>query len=232
MHVPILIVTTSHAALGRTGKPTGLWLEELAAPYYALRDAGRTVEIASIAGGQPPIDPASLADPPAAARRFQDDPVALAALAATPPVALLDPAAYAGIFLPGGHGTMWDLPGNAALARLVGALFDAGRPVAAVCHGPAGLVGAIRADGKPVVAGRKVASFTDAEERAAGLAAEVPFLLESRLRALGAKFSGGPDWQPHAVRDGNLVTGQNPASSELVAGLLLEMLPRLARVAA
>jgi putative intracellular protease/amidase len=180
-------------------------------------EAGSEVEIASIAGGAPPIDPKSLDNPPESVRRFQGDETAMAALEGTRPVAALDPAGYAAVFLPGGHGTMWDLPGNDALKRLIGTVFDSGRLVSAVCHGPAGLLQVSRADGLPLVAGRRVSAFTDAEEQAVGLVEAMPFLLETMLREQGAQFESGPNFQPYAVRDGNLVTGQNPQSSALVA---------------
>jgi len=224
----VLIVLTSHTRLGDTGKPTGFYFEELAAPYWAFTDAGHDVMIASVAGGPAAHDPASLkadiAERPAPVQRFLDDPTAMAKLAATQQVADVEPSAYDAVFLPGGHGTMWDLPGSDALARIVGTLFDAGKVVGAVCHGPAGLVSATRADGRPLVEGRRVNGFTDAEEEAVGLTAAMPFLLESRLRELGGHFEGGPNFKPYAVRDGNLVTGQNPASSALVAGHVLDAL--------
>ncbi len=216
----ILFVLTSHRILGETGKPTGVWLEELAAPYWLLRDRGHSVTLASIAGGEVPIDPGSLgtdADRPAAVTRFLGDAQAMAAVRATAAVGTFAVADFDALFLPGGHGTMWDLPGSAELAALVGQAFDAGRVIAAVCHGPAGLVAARRADGKPVVSGLRLTSFTDEEEAAVGLTDVVPFALETRLRALGASFAGAPKFTAHAVRDGRLITGQNPASSEAVA---------------
>ncbi|HEV7265736.1 MAG TPA: type 1 glutamine amidotransferase domain-containing protein [Falsiroseomonas sp.] len=224
----ILIVLTSHDRLGDTGFPTGFYYEELATPYWALLDAGFEVNIASPRGGRPPHDPTSL-KPEAAARtpavtRFLADREAGAKLAATLPVGSIDPVRYAGLFLPGGHGTMWDLPGDLHLARLVGTMFNASKAVAAVCHGPAGLVAARRADGRPVVEGRRVNSFTDAEEEAVDLTQVVPFLLEARLRALGGHFESGPRFCPYAVRDGNLATGQNPASSAAVAGHVMDIL--------
>jgi putative intracellular protease/amidase len=223
----VLIVTTSHRQLGETGKPTGVWLEELAAPYYALLDGGAEVTIASIAGGPVPVDPRSAkrdgtdAEP---TRRFLADSRAMAAIESTPSIAQLDPANYDAIFLPGGHGTMWDLPDSTALSAALGRAFDDGRIVAAVCHGPAGLVPARTAGGKPIVEGRRVSAFTDEEEEAAGLTKVVPFLLESKLRDLGARFEKGPPFQSFAVRDGNLITGQNPPSSAAVAHLVLEAL--------
>jgi len=225
----LLIVLTSHGTLGETGRRTGFYWEELAAPYWAFRDAGLDIALASIAGGEPPADPTSLpreGSAPPAVTRFLGDAEAMAELRDTATLEGQRPEDLAGIFLPGGHGTMWDLPGSLPLAKLVGALFDAGKPVGAVCHGPAGLVGARRSDGRPVVEARRVNGFTDSEERAAGLAEVVPFLLETRLRNLGAHFEGGPDFAPYAVRDGNLVTGQNPASAEPAAKHMLELLRR------
>jgi putative intracellular protease/amidase len=223
----ILIVTTSHGRLGDTGQPTGLWLEELATPYYALADSGAELTLASIKGGPIPIDPKSRepdGSVPASVERFLADPEAVAAARTTPAIGELYAGDYDAIFLPGGHGTMWDLPGNGALARAVGTALNAGRIVAAVCHGPAGLVSAKTDGGRPIVEGKRVATFTDSEERAVGLDRVVPFLLETRLRALGATIEKAPDFQPFAVRDGNLITGQNPASSEQVAELVLEAL--------
>ena len=224
----MLIVLTSHTSLGDTGRATGFYYEELAVPYWAFTDAGFAVDIASVQGGPGAHDPSSLkadaAARPESVRRFLADPAAMAKLADTLPVGAADPARYDGVFLPGGHGTMWDLPGSEPLARLVGALFDAGKAVGAVCHGPAGLVSAKRADGRPIVKGRRVNGFTDAEEEAAGLTAAMPFPLESRLRELGAHFEGGPNFQLYAVRDGNLATGQNPASSALVAAQVVNIL--------
>lgn len=222
--LPVLIVTTSHGVIGDTQRPTGLYFEELATPYWALIDAGFQVEIASIASGAPPVDPTSLDSPPASVLRFQDDATATASLNNTRAVGSLDPSGYAAVFLPGGHGAMWDLPGHGALAALVGTMFDARRVVAAVCHGPAGLLRAQRADGRPLVAGHRVSAFTNAEEQAVGLVEAVPFLLETTLREQGAQFEGGPNFEPYAVRDGTLVTGQNPQSSALVASEIIAAL--------
>ncbi|WP_029029884.1 type 1 glutamine amidotransferase domain-containing protein [Salinarimonas rosea] len=231
----ILIVLTSHATLGTTGKPTGFFYEELAAPYYAFVDAGHAVEIASIVGGAPPADPSSLdadeAKRPAAVRRLLADAAAMDALARTAPIDAIDPVAYDAVFLPGGHGTMWDFPQSAALARAVSAIYARAGVVGAVCHGPAGLVGATRPDGHPLVEGLRVNGFTDAEEAAVGLTDVVPFLLESRLVAQGARFEKAGAFEPFAVRDGRLVTGQNPMSSEPAAALMLEALAE-ARAAA
>ncbi|WP_207458413.1 type 1 glutamine amidotransferase domain-containing protein [Azospirillum sp. SYSU D00513] len=229
----ILIVATSHSEMGQTGHRTGVWLEELAAPYYVLRDAGAEIVLASVKGGEIPFDPRSVQTPgeappegeepmPAVSRRFLEDPEAMKAAKNSPSVDGLDMAGFDAIMLPGGHGTMWDLPESAALATLVGNAFDAGKIVAAVCHGPAGLVSAKRKDGRPIVEGRRVNGFTNGEEEAVGLTQVVPFLLETRLRELGGKYECGPDFQPYAVQDGNLITGQNPMSSELVAHKILD----------
>ncbi|MBP5858318.1 type 1 glutamine amidotransferase domain-containing protein [Marivibrio halodurans] len=223
----ILFVTTSHDRLGDTGKATGFHLEELTHPFYALKDAGHTVDIASVAGGEAPIDPGSRkpdGENAESAERFLKDDTAMAAIRQTVKIADVNPDSYDAIYLPGGHGTMWDMPDNETLARLIGAFHQAGKPVAAVCHGPAGLVGAVDGEGRPIVRGRTVNSFTDAEEKAVELQEVVPFLLESRLRELGATFEGGDSFSSHAVRDGNLITGQNPMSLEALSAYLLEAL--------
>jgi putative intracellular protease/amidase len=218
----VLLVVTSHDVLGNTGKPTGLWLEELAVPYYLFRDAGLEVDIASIRGGKAPIDPGSIAaaKPGSPAARFQADEAARRKLESTRPIDELQPATYAAVLLVGGHGTMWDFPQDKALASFVGRLSEKG-VVAAVCHGPAGLVGVTDQKGNPLVKGKRMTGFTNAEEAAVELTAVVPFALETRLRELGARFEGAAPWAEHAVRDGNLITGQNPSSSERVARLVL-----------
>jgi putative intracellular protease/amidase len=165
-------------------------------------------------------------------QRFVTDPAATEKLAATIAIDSVKPAGYDGIFLPGGHGTMYDFPLSAALGTIVGKIYDQGGVVGAVCHGPAGLVNALRADGKPLVAGLTVNSFTDAEEEAVGLVSAMPFLLETRLKALGGLFEGGPNFTAKAVRDGRLVTGQNPMSSASAAALMLEALAETTRLAA
>jgi len=221
----ILIIATSAATMD--GGSTGLWLEELTTPYYAFRDAGADVTLASIAGGAIPIDPRSVkpvGENDASVERYLADEAFTQTVAATPCFETLGTGNFDALFLPGGHGTMFDYPKSEALARLVAAMSEAGKVVAAVCHGPAGLVSATKADGTPFVAGRKVAAFSDSEERAVGLEHAVPFLLETRLRELGAGYVGGPDFAPFAVRDGNLVTGQNPASAEQTAALVMEAL--------
>jgi len=219
----VLIVLTSHAQMGNTPEPTGFWLEEFTTPYYTFVDAGADVTVASIRGGRAPIDPRSLqqegGEHPASVVRYMNDPKLREQLERTVALETVARGTYDIVFLPGGHGTMWDLPGSDTLAHLVATTLGRGDVVGAVCHGPAGLVGARFDDGKPVVAGKRVAGFTNTEERAVGLDQVVPFLLETRLRELGGKYESGPDFQPFAVADGGLVTGQNPASSAQAAAL-------------
>lgn len=224
----ILIVLTSHTALGDTKRPTGFYFDEMATPYWALVDAGHEVEIASISGGAPVHDPGSVKDDPAErpapVARFLDDTDAMAKLGATEPVADIDAARFDAVFLPGGHGTMWDFAQTDALGALVSDIWAQNGVVAAVCHGPAGLLGATKPDGRPLVDGLRVGGFTDAEEAAVGLTDVMPFLLETRLREQGGLFESAENFQPHAVADGRLVTGQNPASAGRVADLMLEAL--------
>lgn len=221
----ILIVVTSHDSLGDTGNPTGFHYEELTTPYWRFVDAGYDVDIASPEGGKAPHDPGSLADDaserPASVQRFLDDETAMHRIDNTLTLADVDGDDYVAVYLPGGHGTMWDLPDNAALATLLGQAYDAGKPVAAVCHGPAGFVGVTRGDGQPLVAGKKVNAFTDAEETAVKLTDVVPFLLETKLRELGGEFEGAANFEEKVVRDGNLITGQNPMSARELAETVL-----------
>ncbi len=213
------------------GSPTGLWFSELTAPYWAFVDAGFAVDFASVTGGAPPIDPRSMTGPRgrgASVDRFEASPSAMAALAATPPLARLDAADYDALFLCGGHGTMWDFRESAALTRLVEAVDRDGGVVAAVCHGPAGLLPAIRADGRSFVEGRRVTGFSNAEEDAVALTEVMPYLLEDELRRLGGSYTSAAIFEPHAVRDGRLVTGQNPASAGATAALTMEALADLA----
>lgn len=222
----ILIVLTSHDQLGNTGKKTGFWLEEFAAPYYVLADAGAVITLASPAGGQPPLDPKS--DEPgaqtAATERFKRDSAAQAALANTAKLSDISPGDYDAVFYPGGHGPLWDLAEDRHSIALIEALFAAGKPVAAVCHAPAVLRHAKAPDGSSLLRGKSVTGFSNTEEDAVQLSNVVPFMLEDELKAKGAHYSRADDWQPHAVTDGNLITGQNPASSELVAMAVLEKL--------
>lgn len=222
-----LFVLTSHTTLGQTGRPTGFWFEELAAPWWALRDAGLSADIASIQGGQPVADPASLTDQggqTAAVDRFLADADAMQSLAAARRLAQLDASQYQAVFLVGGHGTMWDFPGSDALKRFIEQLVQGNGLVAAVCHGPAGLLRVNRADGEPFVKGRKVCGFANSEEAAIGATAVVPFLLEDQLRQLGAIYQSGAPFQPKVMRDGTLLTGQNPQSSALLGELLVAAL--------
>ena len=222
----ILIVLTSHDTLGNTGRKTGFWLEEFAAPYYAFLDAGATVTLASPKGGQPPLDPKS-DDPDAqtdATRRFRQDAEAQRVLASTRRLADVQAADYDAVFYPGGHGPLWDLAEDTKSVGLIETMLAAGKPVSAVCHAPGVLRHAKTADGKPLVQGRQVTGFSNAEEAAVQLTDVVPFLVEDELTRLGGLYSSGPDWQPPVVSDGLLVTGQNPASSVGVAQALLERL--------
>ncbi|WP_332607959.1 type 1 glutamine amidotransferase domain-containing protein [Achromobacter sp. ESBL13] len=224
----ILIVLTSHDTLGNTGRKTGFWLEEFAAPYYAFLDAGAQVTLASPKGGQPPLDPKS-DDPDAqtdATRRFRQDADAQRVLAGTQRLADVQAADYDAVFYPGGHGPLWDLAEDAKSVALIETMLAAGKPVSAVCHAPGVLRHAKTADGKPLVQGRQVTGFTNSEEAAVQLTDVVPFLVEDELTRLGGLYSRGPDWQPYVVCDGLLVTGQNPASSVAVAEALLERLKR------
>jgi putative intracellular protease/amidase len=220
-----LIITTSHARMGSAGEDTGVWLEELTTPYYAFADGGAEVTLASISGGPVPVDPRSTGDnskTEESVRRYLDDAALQAKVANTPAFTSLDGSDFDAVFLPGGHGTMWDYPTSTELAAFVSGFLEAGKPVAAVCHGPAGLTQAKAADGRSIVAGKKIAGFTNSEEEAVGLSKVVPFLLEDRLRELGGEYQKGPDFAPFAVRDGLMITGQNPASAAKVAELMLE----------
>jgi putative intracellular protease/amidase len=218
----ILIVVTSHAEALK-GRATGLWLSELTEPYWVFRDAGFEVEIASILGGPAPIDPRSGSEA-AVGAAFRNDPAAIAAFNQAAPIDRVQMQDYGALFLSGGHGTMWDFPSNPHLARIVGEAYRAGKPVAGVCHGPAGFIGAVDAQGDSIVKGKRVTGFTNAEERAAGWTEFVPFLLEDRLKQLGGRFESAGVFASHAVRDGNLISGQNPASASPAAELVLEVL--------
>lgn len=222
----ILLVLTSHDQLGDTGKKTGFWLEELAAPYYALKDAGAEIVLASPKGGQPPLDPKS-DDADAQTedtRRFKADAEAQAALAATVVLSSVKAEDFDAVFYPGGHGPLWDLANDPASIALIEAFAKAGKPTGLVCHAPGVLKSVNGPDGQPLVNGRKVTGFTNSEEEAVGLTAVVPFLVENVLSANGGDYSRGPDWGSHVVVDGKLVTGQNPASSRDAAEALLQLL--------
>lgn len=218
----ILIAVTSHAELGATGCATGAYLPEIAHPYHLFNAAGFAVDFVSPRGGRPPLDGVDRGDPLQAA--FLDDPQAMAALDAAARPAQVDPADYDAIFYAGGHGVMWDFPADERLAAVAAAIYERGGVVAAVCHGPAGLVNVRLADGSFLVAGKELAAFTNEEEAAVGLSEVVPFLLETALRERGAALRKAPDFAANTVASGRLVTGQNPASAtgvaEAVAALL------------
>ncbi|WP_292063389.1 type 1 glutamine amidotransferase domain-containing protein [Brevundimonas sp. UBA7664] len=222
----ILMVLTSHDQLGDTGKKTGFWLEEFAAPYYALKDAGADIVVASPRGGQPPLDPKS--DEPDAqsedTERFKADADAQKVLANTVKLDSVSAADFDAVFYPGGHGPLWDLAEDRTSINLIEAFAKADKPVAAVCHAPGVLKSVKGADGQPLVKGRKVAGFTNSEEEAVGLTKIVPFLVEDMLKANGGDYSKGADWGSYVVTDGKLVTGQNPASSREAAEALLKLL--------
>ena len=223
----ILMVLTSHDQLGDTGKKTGFWLEEFAAPYYVFQDAGAELTLASPQGGQPPLDPKSDA-PDAqteATRRFKDDDAAQSTLAHSVKLASVSADDYDAVFYPGGHGPLWDLAEDAASIKLIETLHGAGKPVALVCHAPAALRHP-QVNGEPLVYGRQVTGFTNTEEAAAQLTHVVPFLVEDMLRSKGARYSKVADWQVHVVSDGNLITGQNPASSAAAAHEVLRQLAK------
>jgi len=222
----ILMVLTSHDQLGDTGKKTGFWLEEFAAPYYALKDAGADIVVASPRGGQPPLDPKSdEADAQSEdTARFKADEAAQKVLANTVKLDSVSAADFDAVFYPGGHGPLWDLAEDPTSGRLIEAFARADKPVAAVCHAPGVLKSVKGTDGAPLVKGRKVAGFTNSEEEAVGLTEIVPFLVEDMLKANGGDYSKGADWGSYVVTDGKLVTGQNPASSREAAEVLLKLL--------
>lgn len=219
----ILFVLTSHGRLGDTDRTTGWYLPEVAHPHAVLRDAGFTIHMASPAGGRPPMDPGG--QPDAVSRAFLDDPVAQGLVDTTARLADVDPSAYDAVFFAGGHGTMWDFADDPDVRRIARHIHEAGGVVSAVCHGPAALVNVTLADGSHLVAGRRVAAFTDSEEEAVELTEVVPFLLESTLRERGAAVVTVPDFQANVVVSDRLVTGQNPASAQPLAERLVELVP-------
>jgi putative intracellular protease/amidase len=223
--VKILMVLTSHDELGDTGRKTGFWLEEFAAPYFVFRDAGVDLTLASPKGGQPPIDPKS--DLPEnqtpAMTRFKQDDAAKAALGSTRELAGMKAEDHDTVFYVGGHGPMWDLVDNTDSIRLIESFYNAGKPVAAVCHSPA-VFHRVTYQGAPLLKGKRVTGFTNGEEEAVHLTHVVPFLVEDELKRVGARYEKAPDWQSFAVVDGRLVTGQNPASSTAAASSLLKVL--------
>jgi putative intracellular protease/amidase len=222
----ILMVLTSHDKLGDTGIKTGFWLEELAAPYYVFKNAGAQITLASPKGGLPPLDPKSADEgfQTDATRAFEADTEAMTQLAATEKLADVNAEDYDALFYPGGHGPLWDLAEDAKSIALIEAFHGAGKPVSLVCHAPGALKNVKGPDGLSLVAGKTVTGFTNSEEAAVELTEIVPFLVEDMLKENGAEFSCGEDWMPHVVEDGLLITGQNPASSEDAAAILLAAL--------
>lgn len=224
----VLMVLTSHDKLGDTGLKTGFWLEELAAPYYAFKDAGAEITLASPQGGKPPLDPKSN-EPDFQTdftHRFAADADANAQLATTVKLDSLSQADFDAVFYPGGHGPLWDLAEDKHSVALIEAFFAAGKQVAFVCHAPGVLRHVKTADGKPLVAGRQVTGFTNTEEEAVGLTQVVPFLVEDELIAKGGLYSKAADWSSYVVTDGLLITGQNPGSSEATAAELIKALTK------
>ena len=221
----VLIILTSHNKLGETGLKTGFWLEEFAAPYFTLLDAGANITLASPKGGQPPIDPKS--DEPdfqtAATERFKSDSNAQTVLANTSKLSDIKAEDYDAVMYPGGHGLLWDLANDQDSIAIIEAMVAANKPVASVCHAPAVLLKAKAPNGEPLVKGKKVAGFTNSEEDAVQLTDVAPLLVEDELIRLGGQYSKVDDWQSYAITDGKLITGQNPASSEAVAKAILEL---------
>jgi len=222
----VLFVLTSHNELGNTGEKTGFWIEEFATPYYFLTDNGIEVSIASPKGGRPPIDPKSnlpeFRTP--ATKRFNEDKATQEKLNKTLALATVDQKDYDAIFYPGGHGPMWDLAEDNQSAKLIESFYNNNKPVAFVCHAPAALKNVKNKNNEPLIKGKKVTGFTNSEEAAVQLTNVVPFLLEDMLKSKGGIYEKGADWQSFVVTDGLLITGQNPASSELVAEKLLAFL--------
>jgi putative intracellular protease/amidase len=227
----VLIVLTSHDKLGNTGRKTGFWLEELAAPYYVFKDAGVDITLASPKGGQPPLDPKSN-EPDFQTRdtrRFNKDIEAQAALANTAKLSEVSHGDYDAVFYPGGHGPLWDLAEDHHSISLIEQTYAAGKPLALVCHAPGVLRYVKGTEGKPLVEGKSVTGFTNSEEAAVQLTDVVPFLVEDVLKQIGGTFSTAKDWESHVVQDGLLITGQNPASSNKAARLLIEAVNKAAR---
>ncbi|WP_432014109.1 type 1 glutamine amidotransferase domain-containing protein [Streptomyces cucumeris] len=218
----VALVLTSHDQLGDTGRTTGFYLPEAAHPWKALTDAGYEVDLVSVKGGRPPMDGADLSDP--VQQAFLDDPRMAGQLDRTARPQDVTASDYDAVVYVGGHGTMWDFPGNTELAGIARDVYEAGGAVAAVCHGPAGLVDITLSDGSYLVDGKNVAAFTNDEEAAAGLTDVVPFLLQSTLEERGAKHTGAAAFEPHVVVDGRLVTGQNPASATGLGEALVKVL--------
>ncbi|WOO42342.1 type 1 glutamine amidotransferase domain-containing protein [Rubellicoccus peritrichatus] len=226
LKIVILFVVTSHAEMGETGEPTGMWLEEAAAPYYAFIDAGYDVVVASPKGGKTPIDPRSLeaGNQTDATKRFLSDSKARKAFMEAIPLDELSDVEYTAVFLPGGHGPMWDLANNEKLGDILVEAQKQNKPIGAVCHGPAGLLSAKDTDGNWIFADKEMTAFTNSEESAVQLDKVVPFLLETEIVKQGATFSRRTNFTPHVVVDGLLVTGQNPPSSEGTAEEIIRLI--------
>ena len=226
MHV--LMVLTSHSELGNTGKKTGFWIEEFAAPYYTLADAGAQITLASPKGGQPPIDPKSEAPESQtnATRRFNEDKELQKILGQTKKLSEVSAKDFDAVFFPGGHGPLWDLTSDKNSIELIQELWKAKKPVAAVCHAPSVLLNVKNENDEPLVKNKKVTGFTNTEEEAVQLTDIVPFLLEDELKSKGGIYSKKEDWASYVVTDGLLITGQNPASSEEAARKLLDLLKK------
>lgn len=222
----ILMVLTSHDKLGDTGKKTGFWLEEFAAPYYVFKDAGADVTLASPKGGQPPLDPASEAEAALtdATKRFNNDEEAQGELANTVILSTVSADHFDALFFPGGHGPLWDLAEDTDSIKLIESFARSDRPIGAVCHAPAVFKHTKGPDGKPLVSGKNVTGFANTEEDGVGLSDIVPFLVEDMLGANGGRYQKGEDWGSFVVTDGKLITGQNPASSEEAARKLIALL--------
>jgi putative intracellular protease/amidase len=225
----VLMVLTSHSELGNTGQKTGFWIEEFAAPYYVLADAGVEITIASPKGGQPPVDPKSEIPgaQTAATMRFDHDKALKERLAHTLPLNTVNEMHYDAVFYPGGHGPLWDLANDSASITLIEDFYAHHKPVAFVCHAPGVLMKVKLPDGKPLVKGKAVTGFSNTEEEAVHLTGVVPFLVEDELKKLGGNYSKGPDWGSYVLKDGLLITGQNPASSEEAARLLLKTISEM-----
>ncbi|GAA0871109.1 type 1 glutamine amidotransferase domain-containing protein [Gangjinia marincola] len=220
----VLFVLTSHDKLGDTGKKTGFWVEEFAGPYYTLKDKGVNITLATPKGGKAPIDPSSTTEDASTkdTQRFNNDPEAQERINTTKKLSEVNPADFDAVFYPGGHGPLWDLATDATSIKLIETFYAQDKPVAFVCHAPAALKHVTAADGAPLVQGKKVTGFTNSEEEAVQLKDVVPFLVEDMLKENGGHYTKANDWEEHVVQDGLLITGQNPASSKLVAEKLYE----------
>jgi len=224
----VLIVLTSHSELGNTGHKTGFWIEEFAAPYYTLKDAGASIVLASPKGGQPPIDPKS-AEPvnqTEATHRFDADDALKSALSHTLKLSEISADDFDAVFYPGGHGPLWDLTNDNDSIKLIEAFWKSKKPVASVCHAPSVLLNVKDENGQALVKGKHVTGFTNTEEAAVQLTDIVPFLLEDELKDKGGIYSKKADWTSYVVTDGLLITGQNPASSKEAAEKLLTLLKK------